>query len=82
MVTESAGAIVDRAHEHLGTSDKAVIELRKRLLAAARQLEHGVEPQPPYDPDCYRVRAHSALVPRDERDFNELEQVRRGMLAP
>ena len=82
MVTESAGAIVDRAREHLGTSDKAVIEFRKRLLAAARQLGHGVEPQTPYDPDCYRVRAHAALVPRDERDFNELEQVRRGMLAP
>ena len=82
MVTESAGAIVDRTREHLGTSDKAVIAFRRRLLAAARQLEHGVEPQTPYDPDCYRVRAHSALAPRDERDFNEIEVVRRGMLAP
>jgi len=82
MVTESAGAIVDRAREHLGTSDKAVIAFRGRLLAAARQLEHGIEPQTPYDPDCYRVRAHSALAPRDERDFNEIEAMRRGMLAP
>jgi phenylpropionate dioxygenase-like ring-hydroxylating dioxygenase large terminal subunit len=82
MVTESAGAIVDRAREHLGTSDKAVIAFRKRLLAVARQLEHGIEPQTPYDPDCYRVRAHAALAPRDERDFNELEEVRRGMRAP
>ena len=82
MVTESAGAIVDRAREHLGTSDKAVIAFRKRLLTAARQLENGIEPQTPYDPDCYRVRAHSGLAPRDERDFNELEQMRRGMLAP
>jgi phenylpropionate dioxygenase-like ring-hydroxylating dioxygenase large terminal subunit len=82
IVTESAGAIVDRAHEHLGTSDKAVIAFRKRLLAAARQLEQGVEPQAPYDPDCYRVRAHSALVPRDERDFVEIEEVRRAMLVP
>jgi phenylpropionate dioxygenase-like ring-hydroxylating dioxygenase large terminal subunit len=82
MVTESAGAIVDRTREHLGTSDKAVIGFRKRLLAAARVLGHGVEPQTPYDPDCYRVRAHACLVPRDERDFVELEEVRRGMLAP
>jgi phthalate 4,5-dioxygenase oxygenase subunit len=82
MVTESAGAIVDRTREHLGTSDKAVIAFRARLLAAARQLENGIEPQTPYDPDCYRVRAHSGLVPRDERDFNELEPMRRGMLAP
>ena len=82
MVTESAGAIVDRAREHLGTSDKAVIAFRGRLLAAARSLGHGIEPQTPYDPDCYRVRAHACLVPRDERDFHELEEVRRGMQAP
>ena len=82
MVTESAGAIVDRTREHLGTSDKAVIAFRQRLLAAARRLAEGIEPQAPYDPDCYRVRAHSALVPRDERDFPEHEEFRRAMLAP
>lgn len=82
MVTESAGAIADRTREHLGTSDKAVIAFRRRLLDAARRLREGVEPQSPYDPDCYRVRAHSALVPRDERDFTEQEAIRRGLLAP
>jgi phenylpropionate dioxygenase-like ring-hydroxylating dioxygenase large terminal subunit len=82
MVTESAGAIVDRSREHLGTSDKAVIAFRQRMLAAARRLEQGLEPQAPYDPDCYRVRAHSALVSRDERDFVENEEFRRAMLAP
>jgi len=82
MVTESAGAIVDRAREHLGTSDKAVIAFRQRLLEAARQLADDVEPQSPYDPDCYRVRAHSGLVARDERDFTEHEAIRRGMLSP
>jgi hypothetical protein len=82
MVTESAGAIADRTREHLGTSDKAVIAFRQRLLAAARRLAQGIEPQAPYDPDCYRVRAHSALVPRDARDFVEHEEFRRAMLAP
>ena len=82
MVTESAGAIVDRAREHLGTSDKAVVAFRRRLLEAARQLAQGSEPQSPYDPDCYRVRAHSDLVARDERDFTEHEAIRRGMLSP
>lgn len=79
---ESAGAIVDRTREHLGTSDKAVVAFRQRLLAAARRLEQGLEPQAPYDPDCYRVRAHAAVVPRDERDFVELEEFRGAMLAP
>ena len=82
MVTESAGAITDRTREHLGTSDKAVIAFRRRLIEAARRLEQGLEPQAPYDPDCYRVRAHAGLVPRDERDFNEQEEIRRAMLAP
>ena len=79
---ESAGAIADRTREHLGTSDKAVVEFRGRMLAAARRLEQGLEPQAPYDPDCYRVRAHAAVVPRDERDFVEIEEFRRAMLAP
>jgi hypothetical protein len=82
MVTESAGAIAARTREHLGTSDKAVIAFRQRLLEAARQLADDVEPQSPYDPDCYRVRAHSGLVARDERDFTEHEAIRRGMLSP
>ncbi len=78
----SAGPVADRTREHLGTSDKAVIAFRERMLAAARRLEQGLEPQAPYDPDCYRVRAHAALVPRDERDFVEHEEFRRAMLAP
>jgi phthalate 4,5-dioxygenase oxygenase subunit len=79
---ESAGPIADRTREHLGTSDKAVVAFRERMLAAARRLEQGLEPQAPYDPDCYRVRAHAARVARDERDFVEHEEFRRAMLAP
>jgi phthalate 4,5-dioxygenase len=79
---ESAGPLADRTREHLGTSDKAVIAFRARLLGAARRLEQGIEPQPPYDPDCYRVRAYSGRVDRDERDFIELESIRKAMRAP
>ena len=59
-----------------------MIGFRNRQLAAARALGHGIEPQTPYDPDCYRVRAHACLVPRDERDFNEHDAIRRAMRAP
>jgi len=81
-LAESAGKITDRTLEHLGTSDKPVVAFRQRLLGTARLLAEGVEPQTPYDPDCYRVRAHASLVSRDERDFIEQEEIRRGMLAP
>ncbi len=42
--TESMGAIFDRSKEHLGVSDKAVIAVRKFLLAAVRELREGKEP--------------------------------------
>jgi phthalate 4,5-dioxygenase len=43
-VTESMGAIYDRSREHLGTTDLAVIRMRRMLIKAARELEQGVEP--------------------------------------
>ncbi len=42
--TESMGAIFDRSKEHLGVSDRAVIAVRKFLLAAVRELQEGHEP--------------------------------------
>ena len=41
--TESMGAIFDRSKEHLGVSDKAVIAVRKFLLAAVKELKEGKE---------------------------------------
>jgi hypothetical protein len=43
-VTESMGEIYDRTHEHLGTTDKAVIRMRRMLIGAARDLARGLEP--------------------------------------
>jgi LigXa C-terminal domain like len=42
--TESMGPIFDRGKEHLGTSDKAVIAVRRSLLASVRALQDGKEP--------------------------------------
>ena len=39
------GSIYDRPHEHLGTTDLAVIRLRRMLVNAARQLEQGIDPR-------------------------------------
>ena len=43
-VTESMGLVYDRTLEHLGTSDKAIIHMRRLLIAQARALEAGHEP--------------------------------------
>jgi phthalate 4,5-dioxygenase oxygenase subunit len=38
---ESMGPVVDRAGEHLGTSDVAIIRMRKCMLEAVRRFEEG-----------------------------------------
>jgi nitrite reductase/ring-hydroxylating ferredoxin subunit len=43
-VTESMGGIYDRASEHLGTTDRAIIRMRRMLIDAAKALAGGVEP--------------------------------------
>jgi hypothetical protein len=43
-VTESMGIIYNRTSERLGTSDMAIIRMRRLLIAAAKALENGVEP--------------------------------------
>lgn len=65
MASESGGAIVDRTREHPGSSDIAIIAMRKRLMADARALhERNVVPEVLSDGGLYRVRAHQAVVSR------------------
>jgi phthalate 4,5-dioxygenase oxygenase subunit len=43
-MAESAGSLYDRSKEHLGTSDVAVIRMRRLMLDAARGLQTGADP--------------------------------------
>jgi phthalate 4,5-dioxygenase oxygenase subunit len=54
-VTESMGSIVDRSDEHLGTSDTAIIFMRRLLIRLARQLADGVEPEAAQRAEAFRV---------------------------
>jgi phthalate 4,5-dioxygenase oxygenase subunit len=69
-VQESMGAIYDRTSEHLGAADAAIIQMRRRLMRAARDLEAGVEP-PALDADVFRVRSVSMLLQRDVASWPE-----------
>ncbi len=65
---ESMGPICDRTQEHLGSSDSGVIQVRRRLINAARALrETGVAPESVDRPQLFAVRAASAVLPRDQR---------------
>ena len=62
-IQESQGDIVDRALEHLGTSDSAIIQVRKRLMNAARALRERGTPAPGRDPESFHVRSASVVLP-------------------
>ncbi|HXQ49840.1 MAG TPA: Rieske 2Fe-2S domain-containing protein [Stellaceae bacterium] len=60
---EGMGPIVDRARETLGTSDRAIITMRRLLLEATRAVERGERPKG-VDPATYRgLRPHDTMVP-------------------
>ena len=62
---EGMGGIVDRSKEMLGSTDRAIVFMRKMLLDATRTVERGETP-PGVVPATHRgVRAHDGFVPRD-----------------
>ena len=64
-MTDSMGAISDRDNEHLGTTDMAIIRMRRRLIQAAQALQEGIEPYAASHPEVYKVRSGGAVLPRD-----------------
>ena len=44
LATEAQGAILDRSVEHLGTTDRAVIMMRRQLLKAIEDMQAGRDP--------------------------------------
>lgn len=64
-MTDSMGEISDRENEHLGTTDMAIIRMRRRLIQAAQDLQEGVEPFAASHPEVYKVRSGGAVLPRD-----------------
>ncbi|OLT22963.1 hypothetical protein BJF78_32665 [Pseudonocardia sp. CNS-139] len=67
MVTESMGAIYDRSQERLGTSDKAIIRMRRLLIAAAKRVaEGGDAPATAAELDYFQVRSAEKILEPDE----------------
>lgn len=62
MIQDSQGRIADRTLEHLSASDAAIVKFRRVMLAGAKELAGGVEPQAPGRPQAYRLRSGSWLA--------------------
>jgi phenylpropionate dioxygenase-like ring-hydroxylating dioxygenase large terminal subunit len=64
-VQESMGPVVDRTRERLGTSDTAIIAMRRLLLQEVRALQQGTAPFAAHHADVYWVRSASIVLKRD-----------------
>jgi hypothetical protein len=58
------GPILHRWEEHLGTTDRAIVATRRRLLNLAHELQNGIEPKEPFNPDAYLTRSIAEQSPR------------------
>ena len=67
-MTETMEPVLDRSKEHLGTSDIAIIAMRRRLIKMARQLQQGVEPALAEQPWAFRTRGFDVVS--STADFN------------
>ncbi|MBO0894791.1 MAG: hypothetical protein J2O39_10470, partial [Acidimicrobiales bacterium] len=56
VVENQRGPIADRTRETLVSTDKYIIQVRRRLMNAARALVDGIEPKEPWNPEAYRFR--------------------------
>ena len=75
LVVESAGAIVDRSKEHLGSSDIAVVALRRMLLEFAGGRV------PPAGGDAYSISAYAGYEATPE-DFDRHPGIMEAMGLP
>ena len=80
-ITTSMGTIADRRAEHLGTTDVAIIRVRRRLLDAARAFERdGTLPSAVDHPETYRHRAGGVLLPKGADWVAATQELRQGFV--
>jgi len=65
-MTESMGPIMDRTSEHLGTTDTAIIQMRRCVMGAAKALrDQGATPPGIDTPEVFAVNSGTAVLPND-----------------
>jgi phthalate 4,5-dioxygenase oxygenase subunit len=73
-MTESMGPVKNRIKEHLGTTDTAIIQMRRSLLEAATALrDSGTTPPGVDDPSIFRVRSATAMLPKSANWLREIQ---------
>jgi hypothetical protein len=65
---QGEGPIADRSREYLGSSDKTIIAMRRKLLQMMWELQDGLEPATATSPERYYVRALEVVSPHTDLD--------------
>jgi phthalate 4,5-dioxygenase len=63
--------IADRTQEHLGSTDVAIMRMRRKFLAELAAFQNGTEPVPALKGDLYKVRAIAVSLEDDGTPFYE-----------
>jgi phthalate 4,5-dioxygenase len=69
-MTEGMGYVCDRSEEHLGSSDVAIIHMRRMMLRMLENFGKGNEPLAATHPELYRVQPLDVVS-----EFSELDRV-------
>ena len=81
-MTESMGVIYKRTQEHLGVTDAGIIRMRRLLVKHARALREDGTPPPGVDnPELYKVRSVSTLVPNGVNGIEATQDLQWAQLA-
>jgi phenylpropionate dioxygenase-like ring-hydroxylating dioxygenase large terminal subunit len=80
-ITETSGPIPDRSLEHLGTTDVLIIQVRRRVLEAAKALQAGgAVPDGVDRPAVYRQRSGWTLLPKGSDYWLSTREMRRALI--
>jgi hypothetical protein len=76
MMENQWGPIAEREQEHLTSMDYVIIKVRRRLLAAAKAMAQGIEPEAPWHPELYRWHNEILRLPGETNREEALAQVK------
>src|SRR5581483_4440670 len=79
LIENQWGPIADRTQEHLGSSDQQIIWIRRRLIAVARALAEGTEPNEASHPEGFSFLRSRAVTngPKASAIAQAIEQAKR-----
>ena len=80
-VQEGMGTIVDRGRERLGVTDGGIVQMRRRLLKAADDLEEGVEPYEASHGRVYHIHAGDSMLPASVANWPEEPKAKAALAA-